>query len=319
MGNNREIAGIFYEIADMLEFQNVAWKPIAYRRAAESLEALKDDVSKIYKSGGLKALEEIPNIGEKLGEKIVDYLKRGKIKEYERLKKESPRVAELMKIPGIGPKRIKKLSSSLKISNLDQLKKAIKLHRIAKLPGFGETSEDEMLESIRNFEQSKGKRYSFRAAQKEAQKVVNELKKIKEVDRIDLGGSLRRKKSTIGDIDILVLSDSPESVVEAFVKMKNVKDVLAKGPTKATVILKSGMQVDVRLLPKESYGAALLYFTGNKNYNIYMRRIAIEKGWKLNEYGLFDRKTGKLVAGKTEEEIFKKLGMKYLPPEKREI
>ncbi len=161
--------------------------------------------------------------------------------------------------------------------------------------------------------------YPFKVAEKESKKVIKNLKKIKEVIRIDAAGSLRRKKSTIGDIDILVLTTNPVRVVDAFTNMKDVKDILAKGETKATVVLKSGIQVDVRLLPKESYGAGLLYFTGNKNYNIYLRRIAIEKGYKLNEYGLFDRKTGKLISGKTEEEIFKKLGQKYLKPEEREI
>ncbi len=320
MENNSKISEVFREMADILELQDVKWKPIAYRRAAQSLESLDEDVSRIYKKGGIKKLEEIPNIGEKLALKIKEYLESGKIKAYEKLKRQVPfEVLELMKISGIGAKRIKKIFNSLKISNLEDLKKAIRLHKISKLPGFGEKSEKEILDAIKDFELSRGKRFSLKVAEKEAAKVVNYLKSMKNVKKVDVAGSLRRKKSTIGDLDILILCDDPNVVFNKFVKMKGIKDVLVKGHKKTTVILNSGMQVDVRAMPNDSYGAGLLYFTGNKNYNIMMRKLAIKKGYKLNEYGLFERKNWKKIAGKNEKEIFKILGLKYAPPEKREI
>ena len=316
---NPGIAAIFFEMADILEMQNVQWKPRAYRQAARSIDSLREDVSDIYKKGGLKALEEIPGVGENLAKKIGEFIRTGKVKAYEKLKKEAPsHINVLVKIPGMGPKKVKKLNELLKISNVAQLEKAASKHKIASIPGFGEKSEQDILDSIALMKKSKT-HIPLSQAEKIGNRIVAELKKVKDAKQVSAAGSLRRKKPVIGDIDILVSSKNPGKVIEKFTKLKQIDKILAKGPTKATVILKSGVQVDLRVLAPESWGAGLFYFTGSKNYNILMRKEAIKKGYKLSEYGLFDKKTGKMVAGKTEEEICRKLGVKYLKPEERSM
>lgn len=319
MSKNSEIAQIFYEIADILDMQSVPWKPIAYRNAARALDSLKTPVEAIYKEGGLEKLEALPNIGEALAKKIEEYLKTGKIKTYKRLLKEIPKqVRELMKIPGLGPKKIEKLSRELKIKDIKQLEKAAKAHKIAKLPGFGEESERDILEAI-GFASQLEKRIPLAEAERAANSIIANLKKLKETKQIETAGSVRRRKPFVRDLDILASSSAPEKVIGAFTKLKAIKKVLGKGTTKATVILKSGIQADLRVIKPESWGAALLYFIGSKNYNIWMRKVAIKKGFKLNEYGLFDKKTGKMFKSDEEKAITDKLGLKWLKPEDREL
>ncbi|MBS3065455.1 hypothetical protein J4229_00180 [Candidatus Pacearchaeota archaeon] len=319
MPKNQEISKIFYEIADILAMKNVEWKPIAYRNAARTIESLKEDIEKIYKKKGLKGLDNIPNIGKELTKKIEEYIQTGKIKEYETLLKTIPEhIRELMKIPGLGPKKIEKLRKTLKIENIIQLEKAAKEHKIDKISGFGEESEKDILDAIQLAKQSPGK-ISLKKAEKEANNILNQLKKIKAIEKIETAGSTRRKKPFVRDIDILASSNEPEKVTNAFAKIKGIKKVLGKGATKATIILKSGIQADLRVIKPESWGAASLYFIGSKNYNISLRRIAIKKGLKLNEYGLFDKKTGKMFPSKTEKKITKKLGVPLLKPEDREM
>lgn len=314
---NQEIARIFFEMADILEMQNVQWKPQAYRKAARAITLLREDVEEIYKKYNLKGLEEIPGVGKNLAKKIVEYIKTGKIKAYEKLKKSIPaEIYELTQIPGIGPKKIKKLYQILHIKNIKDLEKALKQHKVAKLPGFGEKSEEDI---VKGLEMKKEKRLPLEEVLPLANQIVEELKKSKAVKKIDVAGSIRRRKATVRDIDIIVASDKPKEVIELFINLPQVSRVLAKGPTKSAVILKNNIQTDLRVVSEKSYGAALLYFTGSKDYNIKLREIAIKKGFKLNEYGLFDRATGKFVAGKTEEEIYKKLGLKFVKPEEREI
>jgi len=315
--NNSEIASIFFEMADILEMQNVEWKPRAYRDAARSVDSLKKDVSDIYSKGGLKALEEIPGIGEHLGRKIEEYIKTGKIKAYLKLRKSAPsHISVLVKIPGMGPKKVKKLNSVLKITNVAGLAKAAKQGKIRGIEGFGEKSEQDILEGIALMKKSKT-HIPYSQALRISKGIVVSLKKVKEVKQISVAGSLRRKKAVIGDIDILVSSLNAEKVISAFTKIKQIKKILAKGVTKVSVILKNGVQVDLRVLLPSSWGAGLFYFTGSKSYNILMRKEAIKKGLKLSEYGLF--KSGKMIAGKTEKEICKKLGVKFLKPEQRSM
>jgi len=317
---NQEIANIFYEIADILEMQNVEWKPQAYRRAARVLEAHADDVKKVYKKSGLEGLKELPGIGEGIAKKIIEFIKTGKIKGHEKLLKSMPsHINVLMKIPGMGPKKVKKLNKILNIKTVKELENAALSHKIASVPGFGEKSEKDILESI-NLMKSKGseERIPLKKAEKIANEIIAKLKKIKEVENIMAAGSVRRKKPTIRDIDIIVSSKNPAKIINAFTNIEGIQKVFAKGPRKAIIIIKS-LQADLRVFSPESWGAGLFYFTGSKSYNIEMRKIAIKKGYKLNEYGLFEKKTGKMIAGKTEEEICKKLGVKYLNPEKREI
>lgn len=314
---NEEIAGLLYEMADLSDLQDYMWPARAFRAAARTLEGMGENVSDIYKKKGEKGLQEIPGIGSGISKKIVQFLKTGRIDEHERLKRKVPRAFTLMlTIPGMGPKKIKKLHSALKITTIAQLTKACKDHKVAGVPGFGDKSEHEILESIALMKLSKG-RVPLQKAQKEAKAIIFALKKLKEVKKIEVAGSLRRKKETIGDIDILVSTKRPQIVIAEFTKLKKVKKVLAKGPTKGAIIMKSGIQVDLRVLAPESWGAGLFYFTGGKSYNIQVRKIAIKKGYKLNEYGLFDRKTGKMVAGKTEQELCKKIGIPYIKPEHR--
>ena len=313
---NQEIARIFLEMADILEMQDTPWKPQAYRRAAKVIASMSEDVEEIYKKKGLKGLEDIPGIGKNLAKKIVEYIQTGKIQAYEKLKASiEPEVSELMQIPGLGPKRIKKLNLLLGIKTIKDLEKAIREHKIAKLPGFGEKSEQLIAESLR---MKKEERRPLSEVLPIANTIVEKLKKSGAVEKIDVAGSIRRKKTTVRDIDILATSKNPKKVMEIFTSLPEVEKVLGKGTTKATVILKQGIQADLRVVDEKCYGAALMYFTGSKEYNIRLREIARKKGFKLSEYGLFDRKTGKFVAGRTEKEIYKKLGLKYVEPEKRE-
>jgi len=314
---NQEIAQIFYNIADILEMQNVAWKPIAYRKAARALESLSEPVEDIYKQGDIKALEEIPGIGEGLAKKIVQYIQTGKIEEYERLKKTLPKgLLDLMKIQGIGPKKAQKLYKKLDIRSVKDLEKAAKKHLIQKLDAFREKTEENILKGIELFKQKK-ERTLLGLALPQAREIISKLEKVQGVKDVEAAGSLRRMKETIGDIDILVTSKNSAPVMDAFTRMPSVKRVLAKGDTKSSVILKTGMQADVRVLEPSSFGSALQYFTGNKDHNIKLRTIAIKKSLKLSEYGLFNKK-GEKVAGKTEEEVYKKLGLSYIEPELRE-
>ncbi len=319
MSTNSEIAVIFYEIADILEMQQVPWKPIAYRNAARTVESLKEDAKDIYKKGKIEALEALPNIGEALAKKIEEYIKTGRITEYEKLLRTIPKhLRELMKIPGLGAKRIQKLHELLKITDVKQLEKAAKEHKIAKIEGFGQKSEQDILGAIQLAQQSQN-RIPLKEAEQAANSIIKQLKKLKLAKEIEPAGSVRRKKPFVRDLDILASSKTPEKVTAAFAKLPDVQKVLGKGATKATVILKSGIQADIRAIKPESWGAASLYFIGSKNYNIMLRKIAIKKGLKLSEYGLFNKKTGKMLPSSTEQAILKKLGAKFLIPEEREI
>ena len=315
---NLEIAGIFYEIADILEIQGVEWKPHAYRRAAKGIETLSIDVEKIYNKDGLKALKEIPGVGQALAKKIEEFIKTGKVKEYVRLKKGIPSgVEEMIRIPGMGPKKALLLFQKLKIKSVKDLEKSAKSGKIRKLPRFGEKSEEDILKGIELLKSSAGKVLLGRAWPI-AQEIISSLKKLRAVQKISLAGSTRRRKEFVRDLDILAVSSNPKKIIETFTKIPTVKTVLAKGPTKSSVRLVEGLNCDLRVVEEKSFGAALQYFTGSKDHNIRCRQIAIQKGLKLNEYGIFNAKTKKYVCGRTEEEVYKKLGMQYVEPELRE-
>jgi len=314
---NREIAKIFNKIALILELDEVKWKPQAYRNAARSLENLGEDVDEIYKKSGLKGLEEIPDIGENLAKKIVEYINTGKIKKYEELKKKYPsKLLELVELEGLGPKKVKILYKKLGIKSLEDLKKAIKNHKLRNLEGFGEKTEENLIKNI-NIKVKSEKRMPINYAFSIANEIMNYLKENCKIQKINYAGSLRRMKETIGDIDLLAVSNASKDVMNKFTNMNNVKRVLLKGTTRSTIILKDNTQVDIRVFKEEEYPAALLYFTGNKQHNIELRKVAIKKGYKLNEYGLFKRR-GKKIKVEDEEEIYKKLGFSYIPPEMRE-
>ena len=303
-------------MADILELQEVEWKPQAYRKAARSLESLTTPVEDIYKKNGLKGLDEIPGVGLGISKKIEEFIKTGKISEFEKLKKQMPKgFDDLMEVMGLGPKKIKVLYKKLNIKNISDLQKAIKEKKLEKLYGFGARTEEKLEEGIELFKKRKN-RTLLGVAYPIAMSLADEIKKINTSGKVQVAGSLRRMLETIGDFDILITTKNPLQVVNKFVKLKDVKEILAKGPTKASVLLKNDMQCDIRVVPEEKYGSALQYFTGSKEHSIELRKIAIKKGYKLNEYGLF--KGNKVVASKTEKEIYNKLGFPYIEPELRE-
>ncbi|MBI2042176.1 MAG: DNA polymerase/3'-5' exonuclease PolX [Candidatus Nealsonbacteria bacterium] len=313
---NKEIARILYEIADLLAIQEVEFKPQAYQKAAVILESLEKDIAKIYQEGGRKALVDLPGIGESIAEKIEEYLKTGKIKYYGQLKKRFPfDIEELVKIEGMGPQKAKALWQELGIKNVKDLEKAAKAHKIAKLEGFGEKTEKNILEGIAFLKRSKG-RFLLHEIIPRVREVEEKLRALKEVQMVSVAGSVRRMKETIGDADLLVVSQNPKKVMDFFTSQPEVAKIWGKGVTKASVRVKEGFDIDLRVVRKEQYGSALQYFTGSKEHNIAVRRIAISKGLKLSEYGLFRGK--KQIAGKTEEEIYKALGLAWIPPEMRE-
>lgn len=314
---NFEIAKILYNIALYLEMEGEQFKPRAYEKAARSVEALTEDVSEIYKRGGIKSLMEIPGVGESIAEKIEEMLLTGKLKYYEQLKKKIPVDIEgLSAIEGVGPKTIKILYQKLKIKTVEELEKAAKERKIRKLKGFGDKSEEDILRGIEFFKKSKG-RFILGYVLPVLRDIEERLRKLPEVKKVNIAGSTRRMKETIGDADFLVVSNKSQKVMDFFTSMPEVAHVYSKGPTKSMIKLKNGLDADIRVIPEKSYGAALQYFTGNKDHNIALRKIAIDKGWKLSEYGIFD-KHDKYLFGKNEEEVYEKLGMKWIPPELRE-
>ncbi len=318
MSTNKALAEIFYQMSEILEIKGLTWESRAYQKAARTIETLSKDVEDIYnQEGGLEGLMKIPGVGEGLAKKIEEFLKEDKIKKHEELLKSIPSgLLDMLQIQGLGPKKTSRLYKELKIDNLEKLESSAKEGRIKSLDGFGEKSEQDILKGIELFK--KGHERMFLGdALILGREIVDRLKGLKEVEGIEIAGSLRRRKETVGDIDILVISKNPSVIMDFFVKMPNVEFVQSKGDTKSSVNLKEGLDCDLRVLDEKSFGAALNYFTGSKEHNVRLRQIAISKGWKLSEYGLFD-KTGRQIAGKTEEEIYKKLGMDYIEPETRE-
>ncbi|OPY34860.1 MAG: hypothetical protein A4E32_00013 [Methanomassiliicoccales archaeon PtaU1.Bin124] len=312
---NQKVAMMLNEIADLLELKEERFKPQAYRRAAHSIETMDKDIQYEYEHGRLR---EIPGVGEAIEGKIVEILKTGSLRYLEDLKAELPAgLVQLMDVPEIGPKTVMRLYKELKITNVQDLKQAAEQHRLHHMKGFGEKTEENILKGIRYLEESRG-RMLLGYAHPIAAGMVNYLKGKGGFELVDYAGSLRRMRETIGDIDILVGSDEPERASDSFVSYPEVETILAKGPTRSAVRLRSGTQVDLRVVSRSSYGAALLYFTGSKEHNIALRTIALDRGMKLNEYGLIKKDTGEVVAAATEEDIYRALGMTIMPPEIRE-
>lgn len=313
---NKEIAKVFFEIAKYCQMKEDSFRAIAYRKAANNIRLLEEDIEDIYKKGGVKSLEEIEGVGKSTAEKIEEFLKTGKIKVYEKFKKETPiKLEEISAIEGMGPKKAKALYVKLGVKNLKDLEKAAKSHKISQLEGFGEKSEKNILEGIAFLKSKKG-RFLLGEVSLVVKEVIAKLKKSKEVKEISPAGSFRRKKETVGDVDILIVSDKPKKVMDFFVAMPQVEKVWGKGLKKSSVRTKEGFDIDLRVVSEESYGSALQYFTGSKEHNVATRKIAIQKGLKLNEYGVF--KKNKRIAGRTEDEVYKKIGLKWIPPEMRE-
>ena len=318
---NQEIANIFYQIAIYLEMDNIPFKPQAYEKAGFALESLSEDIKNIFQKEGEEGLKKIPGVGENIAKKIIEYFKTGKIKEYEKYYCKMPvNIGELIQVEGIGPKMIKALYKNLKITNLGDLEKAAQQGKIRKLPNFGEKTEKNILESIAFLKRSRG-RFLLSEALFLAEDIIRQLKKIKEIDKISVAGSVRRMKETIGDIDLLVTVQKGEKlaakkVMDAFVNLNGIIKVWDYGLTKSSVRFDKKIDVDLRVVDDYEFGSALQYFTGSKDHNIKTRKLAIEKDLKLNEYGVFKGK--KLIAGKTEEEVYQTIGLPYIEPELRE-
>jgi len=313
---NQEIAKILYEIANYLAMDEVPFKPYAYEKAALTIETLESDIAEIYNKGGEKGLEELSGVGKNIAAHIAEYLETGKIKYYNDLKRKTPvNFQELSAVEGLGPRRVKILYQKLNIKNLKGLEKAARAHKVSLLFGFGEKTEKNILEGIKFLKRSKG-RFLLSEILPKTKEVYEKLKTIKGVERVDCCGSLRRMKETIGDADFLVIARNPSLVMDSFVSMPGVIKVWGKGATKASVRTGEGFDMDIRVVPKKSYGAALQYFTGSKEHNIATRRIAMEKGLKLSEYGLF--RGPKMIASISEEDVYGALGMPWIPPEMRE-
>ena len=313
---NLELAQIFYRMADLLEMKEAAFfESRAYNKVARILESLEKDVADIYKEGGLEALGKIPGVGKGIVLKIEEFVKTGRVKGYQKLKKECPvELDSLMKVEGLGAKRIKVLYKKLKIRNLKDLEKAAKAGKIGKLDNFAEKSEKNILQAIVFVKASKG-RFLLGLILPKVRQIISELEQLPEVGKISMAGSVRRMKETIGDIDILITSAKPQKIMDFFVNRPDVVKVWAKGSTKSSVRLKEGFDCDLRVIKKESFGAALQYFTGSKDHNILTRRIAQKKGLKLNEYSVFKGK--KKIAGQTEKQVYQAIGLSYIEPELR--
>jgi len=308
---NLEVAQILNEIADLLEIQGVQFKPIAYRRAAETVNSLSKPIENL----GMYELVSLPGIGKSIAKKILMIDKTGSLPYLEDLKKDCPIDYEsLLAVEGIGPKTVKLLYKSLGVKDLDDLESMARNHEIRKLPGMKEKSEEKILENI------KFAKKSIRNLLGNILPIASDLKgklnSLNVVLEVEIAGSIRRRKETIGDVDILVITDNPREVMDSFTNLDNVDRVILKGPTKSTVRLKENVSCDLRVVPEKMFGSTLMYFTGSKETNVELRKLSIKNGLKLNEYGLF--RGEEWVSGVTEEDLFHTLGLDYIEPELRE-
>jgi DNA polymerase (family 10) len=327
--NNAEIANILRKISFLLEMEtgdksdgnnkSINFKNRAYNRAADQIENLSMNIDMLYRNEGIDGLLKIPSIGKAIASKIEEYLKTGEILYYSQLKSSFPlNLDEFLGLEGIGPKTLKLIYDKLKIKNLDDLQKAAAEGKIRTIGGFSQKKEETILKKINLYRESKnrfllGEVYTL---VKQIEKFLSELDGVKNAIAV---GSFRRMKETIGDVDYLVVSNAPQKVIESFVHMSEVKEVLGKGVSKAFVKLNNGIDSDLLVVPEESYGAALQYFTGSKEHGIAIRKLSQSKGLRLNEWGLFTSNSmEEKVAGLTEEGIYQKLGLEWIPPEMRE-
>jgi len=314
---NSEIATIFKKVADLLEIKGEnPFKVRAYRNASRTIENIAKPLSDLVKKG--YDLTKLPGIGPDLSKHIKEIVKTGEYSKLKNLEKEIPsHLIDMLAIEGLGPKRVRIIYENLDIKSLDDLKRAAESGKLEKLPGFGPTLIKKILKGIKLAKKA-GERFRYDIAQIYAEDIIKYLQNQDNENIIDIvvAGSFRRKKETVGDLDILVTAKNIKKVIDHFVNYNGIKEVVTKGTTRSTVILKSNLQIDLRSVPKESYGAALHYFTGSKSHNIAIRKIALKLGLKINEYGVF--KDEKKIAGKSEEEVYRSVGLCYIEPELRE-
>lgn len=316
--HNNDVADIFDEVADLLEIRGEnAFRVRAYRNAARTVGGLSRSVAEL--AADEKGLDGLPGIGKDLSDKIRTIVKTGKLPLLEDLKRELPEgLSTLMKVRGLGPKKVAALYKELKVASLADLKKAASQGKIRELPGFSVKTEQALLEELGRTKVTEHgpERFKLAVAEQIVTPLYEELKKVKDVEDIAIAGSYRRRAETVGDVDILVAAEKSPAVMDEFVRYDDVQKVLAEGGTKASVLLRGGLQVDLRVVSKKSFGAALHYFTGSKSHNIAVRIMGVKRKLKINEYGVFRGK--KMIAGRTEEGVYKQVGLPYIEPELRE-
>ncbi len=313
--HNADIAAIFEQIAELLEIEEAnPFRVRAYRNAARTLEGLGHDVRTLLKRR--EHLEDLPGIGKDLAAKIHEIVDTGSCEALNKLQRRLPPVlTDLLAIPGLGPKRVKTIYHELDVQTVEQLHRAAQDKRIRGLPGFGEKTERQILEAT----EAQGKRpvrTKLAVAGQYVEALLDYLKAVPGVERVEAAGSYRRARETVGDLDILAVAPSGRAVIEAFAAYDEVREAVSGGATRSTVILKSGLQVDLRVVPAESFGAALQYFTGSKAHNIALRRLGQQAGLKVNEYGVF--RGEQRIAGESEASVYSALGLLLIPPELRE-
>ena len=313
--NNDRVASVLEEVADLLELKEDTFFQVrAYRRVAKEIASLTEDIKDLYVRGHL---DQVPGVGKAIHDKIVEIVRTGELQYLNDLRNEFPAgLLQVMRVPDVGPKTAGRLYKELKVTNLQDLKAAAEQHRIRMLKGFGEKTEENILKGIRYLESRQGRMllgYAYPRG-----RALEEHMRERGFDLVSLGGSLRRMKETIGDIDILVGSSEAERAMDAFVSYPQAAEVMLRGETKTSIRLQDGVQVDMRVVSPSSFGAALQYFTGSKEHNVKMRSLANDLGYKVNEYGVFRLSDGSKVAGETEEGVYEVLGMQWMPPEMRE-
>jgi len=313
---NREVAGLLYEMAELLELHaENRFKIIAFSKAARAIESLPEDISLVCRE---KRLQSIPGVGKAIAQKVEEYLKTGQIEAHEELlAKTPPGLVKLLQISGLGPKTVFMLHEKLNITNLEELEKAATEHRIRRLPRMGPTRETNILKAIERYKK-RSTRILFSTAEPIVNDILAYLQGMGGLEHITAAGSFRRARETVGDIDILATASRPEEIVAAFVRMPLVQEVLAKGPTKASVIVQETIQVDLRIVEHRSYGTVLQYFTGSKEHNVRLRQLALNRGYSLSEYSLTRLSDGQDLFFDQEEDVYHALGLPYIPPEMRE-
>lgn len=313
---NKEVARLLDSIADLLEIKGEnTFRVGAYRSAARHIEGLSEDIAQIASAG---ALRSIPGVGESLVARITEYLETGRSQHLEDLKAMFPEgLIELLQIPGLGPKKTKLVYEKLGVNGIEDLEQALREHKLRDLPGMGEKTEQNIQKELERW-RSRTRRHLLGDALSLAEEIAAALRSCPAAQRVEPGGSIRRRKETIGDVDILAASDHPDEVIACFDGLPLVKEVIARGSTKSSVLTRQDIQVDLRVVKPESFGAALQYFTGSKEHNVRLRELAQKRGLKINEYGVFDERTGERIGGENEEDIYRIVGLAYIPPEMRE-
>lgn len=312
---NAEIADQFTKMADLLEIEGAnPFRIRAYRNAARTISGLSENLADLIANNA--DLTELPYIGEDLASKIKQIVETGELAALKDEEKHVPLIlSQLMTLEGLGPKRVKLLYDTLNIKSIQDLETALQNNTLSKIKGFGEKISQKIKQSIQ-YQSEYAHRYSLIEAMPIAERLITFLKKIPGIDKVEVAGSFRRRKETVGDLDVVISAKNPAQIIKKFVQYDEIREILAEGTTRSSVKLSSGIQVDIRAIPTQNYGAALFYFTGSKAHNIALRKMAMQKGLKINEYGIY--KKNQVIAGKTEAEIYNTFGLAYIEPELRE-